>query len=134
MEPPIIHDMKMYARNQLSLSIVRKSGRHSDCKCGQMLATRGKVIQTDRVVLPEGRIANIQDSYKYLSISSANMNHAKDVSIAKYSQKVRQRWKSQLNNRNKIQAINTYHLLAVRHLAGIIRWSQQKINATDVRT
>lgn len=99
-----------------------------------MLATRGKVIQTDRVVLPEGRIANIQDSYKYLSISSANMNHAKDVSIAKYSQKVRQRWKSQLNDRNKIQAINTYHLLAVRHLAGIIRWSQQKINATDVRT
>ncbi|KAF7646703.1 hypothetical protein LDENG_00183640 [Lucifuga dentata] len=37
-----------------------------------MVAKRKKVVRTEGVELPEGRIADIQDSYKYLGIPQTN--------------------------------------------------------------
>ncbi|KAF7644738.1 hypothetical protein LDENG_00216610, partial [Lucifuga dentata] len=87
--------------------------------------------------LPEGRIADIQDSYKYLGIPQANGSHdeeARRSTTAKYLQRVRQVLRSLLNGRNKINAINMYALPVIRYPAGIISWLQQEMDATDVKT
>uniref|UniRef100_A0A8C7X1T6 methylcrotonoyl-CoA carboxylase n=1 Tax=Oryzias sinensis TaxID=183150 RepID=A0A8C7X1T6_9TELE len=43
-------------------------------KCSRMVTKRGKVVHTGGVSLPEGTIADIEDSYKYLGILQANGN------------------------------------------------------------
>ncbi|XP_037837304.1 tetraspanin-33-like [Kryptolebias marmoratus] len=40
----------------------------------RIYSKRGKVIHTERISLPEGKIADIEDSYKYLGIPQANGN------------------------------------------------------------
>lgn len=73
-----------------------------------MVAKRGKVIRTE---LPESRIADIQDIYKYLAIPQANGSNDEDAKkSAKYFQRLRQLLRNQLNVRNRTQAsICTVH-------------------------
>ena len=55
-------------------------------------------------------IADIQTSYKYRGIPQLHWNHdeeARKRATSKYHQGVKQVLKSQLNGKNKIQAINT---------------------------
>ncbi|KAF7656846.1 hypothetical protein LDENG_00035490, partial [Lucifuga dentata] len=84
------------------------------------------------------QIADIKDSYKYLGIPQANRSHdeeARGSTTAKYLQRrVRQVLRSQLNGRNKIQAINMYALPVIRYPAGIISWPQEEMDTTDVKT
>ena len=106
-------------------------------KCGRMIARRGKVIKTDGLELPAGHIADIQTSYKYLGIPQSHGNHdeeARRTATSKYHQRVRQVLKSQLNGKNKIQAINTYALPVIRYPAGIVSWTKEEMEAADVKT
>lgn len=57
--------------------------------------------------LPEGRLADLHDSCKYLGIPQATENQDKDSATAKYLQKVIQVLRNQLNVRNKIEVINS---------------------------
>ncbi|XP_039454945.1 uncharacterized protein LOC120433173 [Oreochromis aureus] len=41
-------------------------------KCSRMATKRGKVVRTEGIKLPEGNIADTEDSYKYLGIPQAN--------------------------------------------------------------
>ncbi|KAF7652639.1 hypothetical protein LDENG_00094320 [Lucifuga dentata] len=50
-------------------------------KCVYEEYYRGKVDRTEGVELPEGRTADIQDSYKYLGIPQANGSHVIGPSI-----------------------------------------------------
>ncbi|XP_076610522.1 uncharacterized protein LOC143335176 [Chaetodon auriga] len=106
-------------------------------KCGRMVCRRGKIITTEGVELPEGNIADVQDSYKYLGIPQTNGNHEEATqrsATAKYLQRVRQVLKSQLNGKNKIQVINTYTLPVIRYPAGIISWPLEEMEASDIKT
>ncbi|XP_051920732.1 uncharacterized protein LOC127600296 isoform X1 [Hippocampus zosterae] len=106
-------------------------------KCSRMVTNRGKVVRTEGVSLPEGTIADIEDSYKYLGIPQANGNlklATRKAATAKYLQRVRQVLRSQLNGKNKTRAINSYALPVIRYPAGIIRWPKEEIQTTDVRT
>ena len=47
---------------------------------------------------------------------------------------MRQVLKSQLNGKNKIQAINTYALPVIRYPAGIVSWTKEEMEAADVKT
>ncbi|KAF7644151.1 hypothetical protein LDENG_00226810 [Lucifuga dentata] len=110
------------------------SGCHSDWI--SIIEWCQKEGRTEGVELPEGRIADIQDSYKYLGIPQANGSHdeeARRSGTAKYLQRVRQVL-SQLDGRNKIQVINMYALPVIRYPAGIISWAQEEMDATDVKT
>ncbi|TWW76590.1 hypothetical protein D4764_13G0012520 [Takifugu flavidus] len=72
-----------------------------------------------------------------LGIPQANGNHeeaARRSATAKYLQRLRQVLKSQLNGKDKIQAINTYALPVIRYPAGIIPWPLEEIQATDIKT
>lgn len=42
-------------------------------KCGWMVSKRGKMTRTEAVGLPEGKIGDIQDSYKYLGIPKTDL-------------------------------------------------------------
>uniref|UniRef100_A0A3B3HDB2 HAT C-terminal dimerisation domain-containing protein n=1 Tax=Oryzias latipes TaxID=8090 RepID=A0A3B3HDB2_ORYLA len=102
-----------------------------------MVTKRGKVVHTGGVSLPEGTIADIEDSYKYLGIPQANGNleqATRKAATAKYLQRVRQVLRSQLNGKNKTRAINSYALPVIRYPAGIIRWPKEEIQTTDVKT
>ncbi|KAF7649379.1 hypothetical protein LDENG_00142260 [Lucifuga dentata] len=95
------------------------------------------MVRTEGVEVPEGRIADIKDSYKYLGIPQASGSHdeeARGSATAKYLQRVRQVLRSQLSGRNKTQAINMYTLPVIRYPAGIISWPQEEMDATDVKT
>ncbi|XP_051931065.1 uncharacterized protein LOC127607055 [Hippocampus zosterae] len=106
-------------------------------KCSRMVTKRGRVVRTEGVSLPEGTIADIEDSYKYLGIPQANGNlelATRKAATAKYLQRVRQVLRSQLNGKNKTRAINSYALPVIRYPAGIIRWPKEEIQSTDVKT
>lgn len=47
---------------------------------------------------------------------------------------VRQVLRSQLNGRNKFQAINMYVLPTIRYPGRIVNWPQKEIYATNVNT
>ena len=56
------------------------------------------------------------------------------IATSKYHQRLRQILKSQLNGKNKIQAINTYALPVIRYPAGIMSWAKEEMEAADVKT
>ncbi|KAI3356768.1 hypothetical protein L3Q82_003449 [Scortum barcoo] len=102
-----------------------------------MVTKRGRVVRTEGVRLSDGNIADIEDSYKYLGIPQANGNLeevARKSATAKYLQRVRQVLRSKLNGNNKVHAINTYALPVIRYPAGIISWSKEEIEATNIQT
>lgn len=55
-----------------------------------MVARRGKVVRTDGVDLPKGRIKDMQH-YKYPGIPQATGDNNGEANTPKYLQKVRQR-------------------------------------------
>lgn len=62
-----------------------------------MVSKRGKTIRTKGVELPEGSIADVRDSYRYLGVPQANVNNeevARKSATAKYLHRVRQVLKS----------------------------------------
>ncbi|KAI3355011.1 hypothetical protein L3Q82_004556 [Scortum barcoo] len=89
-----------------------------DCSCyfflslcgvaNRMGSERVKLIGAVGVKIPEGSIADVQDSYKYHGIQQANGKHdeaARKSAKTKYLQRVKQVLKSQLNGRHKVRAI-----------------------------
>lgn len=73
----------------------------------RMISNRGKIIRAAGAELPEGNIADVEDSYKYLGVAQANWNHEegnRKSAITKYLHKVRQVLRRQLNGQSKSQA------------------------------
>lgn len=96
-----------------------------------------KVVKTEGITLPEGNIADVVDSYKYLGILQANGNQeavASKGAIVKHLQSVTQVLKSQLNGKHKMQAINSCTLPVIRYPAGIITWLKKDLDTTDIKT
>lgn len=139
-------DIKLYAKSERDIdSLIHTTRIYSTDigmsfgleKCSRMVTKRGKVVHTEGVSLPEGTIADVEDSYKYLGIPQANGNleeATRKAATAKYLQRVRQVLRSQLNGKNKVQAINSYALPVIRYPAGIVSWPKEEIQTTDVKT
>ncbi|KAJ0055988.1 hypothetical protein NL108_017219 [Boleophthalmus pectinirostris] len=139
-------DFKLYAKSERDIDLLIHTTRiySTDIgisfgleKCSRMVTKRGKVVHTEGVALPEGTTADVEDSYKYLGIPQANGSLeevTRKAAMAKYLQRVRQVLRSQLNGKNKAQAINSYALPVIRYPAGIISWPKEEIQTTDVKT
>ena len=70
-----------------------------------MISKRGEVMTTEGAELPEGYIANVHNSYKFLRISQENRNYDKATrksATIKHLCRVGQVLRSQLNGQNKI--------------------------------
>ena len=88
------------------------------------------MITIQGVELPDGNLANVEDSFKYLWIPQANGNYGAKVrksATAKYLYGVRQ-----LNSQNKIRAMNTYALPVIRYTASIITRPKGEIEVTEI--
>ena len=106
-------DIKLYAKSERDIdSLIHTTRLYSNDigmsfgleKCSRMVTKRGKVVRTEGIELPEGNIADIEDSYKYVEIPLANGNHeeaARKAATPKYLQRVRQDLRSQLNGKNR---------------------------------
>ena len=93
------------------------------------------MIKTGGLELLAGDIADIHTSYKYLDIPQSHRNHdeeARKTATSKYHQRARQILRSQLNGKNKIQAINTYALPVITYPAGTVSWTKEELDAADV--
>ena len=80
-------------------------------KCGRLIVNRGKVKSTSGISLPEGKIDNIDESYKYLEILQSFGNNVKEVrckATSEYRNRVRRLLSSKLSSKNKVIAINTF--------------------------
>lgn len=77
------------------------------------------------------------DSYRYLGVQQLNEEGTRKAARVKYLHNVGLVLTSHLNDKsmkNKVQAINTYALPVTRHPAGIIRWTKEETEATDIKT
>ncbi len=77
-------DIKLCARNERDInSLIHLTRLYSNDigmsfgpdKCGQMISKRGKVTSTEGIKLPEGNIADVQGSYKYLRVQPVSGSH-----------------------------------------------------------
>ncbi len=139
-------DIKLCARNEQDINTLIYNTRiySNDTgmsfgleKCGRMVSKRGKMISTEGFELPEGSMADVQHSYKYLGIPQANGNHmeaARKSATAKYLHRARQVLKGQLNGINKVRAINTCALPVIRYPLVITGWPKEGIITTDIKT
>ena len=92
------------------------------------------MIRTEMVELPEGSIEDFLDSYRYLGIPQAHSNYEEAVqrsTTVKPLLRARQVLESQLNRKNKIQAINTCTLPVIRLPAGMASWTLEEMQGNS---
>ena len=105
-------------------------------KCGVSILKRGKVVDYEGVLLPDGELMKVveNDGYKYLGILEIDgvMEDEMKMKFRKeYLRRLRSVLKSKLNGRNKFQAINTWAVASLRYGAGIIKWNKEELQNLD---
>ena len=100
-------------------------------KCGVIIMNRGKVKSTDGIELPSGEnIREIEEGgYKYLGIMEYDRvkeQEMKDKFSNEYFRRTKLLFKSKLNGRNKIMALNTWAVSILRYGAGILKWNKNE--------
>ena len=100
---------------------------------------RGKVVKSERVSMPNGKMMkNIEEGgYKYLGILEADgvkNEEMKDQIKKEYIRRVRNILKSKLNGGNIILAISSRAVSIVRYGVGIISSTKMKLEELDWRT
>lgn len=139
-------DIKLYAKNQRDIdSLIHLTRVFSNDigmtfgleKCGRLIISRGKVQQTSGVSMPQGRIDDIAETYKYLGIMQSFRNQDEEMrskATTEYRNRVRRVLQSQLSSRNKITAINAFAVPVIRYPAAVITWRQEDLKAADIGT
>ena len=108
-------------------------------KCGVVILKKGKLIKFDGIHLPNQEIMKEVDEngYTYLGILELDeiKEHEMKIKVtAEYKRRLRLILKSKLNGKNKIQAINTWVVVLLRHGAGIINWKVDELEKIDRMT
>ena len=108
-------------------------------KCEMLIMKREKLIKSEGISIPDGKMMkNIeQGGNKYLGILEADgVKHEEMKGQIKkeYIRRVRNILKLKLNGGNIISAINSRALFILRYRAGIISWTQIKLEELDRKT
>ena len=109
-------------------------------KCAKCIIRAGKKVETENIVLEDNieiKELDFETSYKYLGIEeNAVIEHRKmrEKLGAEYLRRVKKIFKSQLNTKNKVTAINQYALPVVGYSMGIVNWPQDSCKDLDVKT
>ena len=105
-------------------------------KCVRLMVNRGKVKSTSGTSLPESRINDIEESYKYLGILQLFINNDKEVrckAAFEYRNRVRQVLRSKLSSKNKFTAIDTFAVPIIRYPATVASWRQEDLKEAAIR-
>uniref|UniRef100_H3A9T8 Reverse transcriptase domain-containing protein n=1 Tax=Latimeria chalumnae TaxID=7897 RepID=H3A9T8_LATCH len=139
-------DLKLYAKNSdqlqsmlepvssLSKSITMEIGVD---KCAILHAKRGKLKRHDNIQLLDG--AELQElepekHYKYLGMQqllNINTTQIKEAVTATFKKRLKLIMKTQLNAKNKTQAINTWASPVLAYMYGVLKWSKTSLDALD---
>ena len=142
-------DLKLFAKNdkelQELLGIVKdystsiKMMFNTD-KCAKLTMKRGQHSKSSNITLDPGttiRELDNHEEYKYLGISEGagiSHNKMKDKLKKEYIRRIRLVLKSQLNSKNKINAINSLAIPILLYSFPIINWTMGEIKAIDIKT
>jgi len=142
-------DLKCYARDETELStqlcIVEQFSsdinmRIGTAKCAKATFHAGTLVESEGFPLKDCGVindVNVEGCYKYLGIDQCEeMLHSKMKTkvIKEYLHRCRQILSSELNSKNKIQAINMFAVPILRYGCGILNWTQAEVSKLDVAT
>ena len=109
-------------------------------KCAKLTIIRGKYHSSENIVVdPETTIKELDkhESYKYLGISEntgISHNEMKTTLSREYIRRVRMVLRSQLNSKNKFEAINTLAIPILMYSYSIINWTKSELKRLDTKT
>ena len=142
-------DLKLYASNddqqQGELRIVKQFSDDIKMsfgldKCAKASFKKGKLISTGNIELDRETTINELDQdrgYKYLGVDESDgIQHTKmkEKIRKEYYRRVRLIVRSELNGRNKIEAINSLAIPTVQYSFGIIDWKYSELKKLDSKT
>uniref|UniRef100_H3AB33 Reverse transcriptase domain-containing protein n=1 Tax=Latimeria chalumnae TaxID=7897 RepID=H3AB33_LATCH len=139
-------DLKLYTKysdqlqsilelvSSFSKSIVMEIGVD---KCAVLHAKQRKLERHDNIQLLDG--AEIQElepkkHYKYLGMQqllNINTTQIKEAVTATFKKRLKFIMKTQLNAKNKTQAINTWASPVLAYTYGVLKWSKTSLDALD---
>ena len=109
-------------------------------KCAKASFKRGKKVSAEGIPLNDNQVIQDLDqaeTYNYLGIEDGEgvQHHKMKVSIGKeYKRRIKLVFKSELNARNKIAAINTLAVPVILYSYGVIDWELDEIQDLDGMT
>ena len=108
-------------------------------KCAKASFKRGKLASTGNIeIIDDTAIQelNQEEIYKYLGVDESDgIQHSKmKEKIRKYYRRVRLILRTELNGRNKMEAINSLAVPVVQYSFGIIDWKISEIMKIDTKT
>ena len=142
-------DLKLFAKNDEQLEgllTTVKQFSNDICmdfgldKCAKATFLRGRLAKTSSISLdPDTTIRELdpEEMYKYLGVNEGNgINHAamKEKIRKEYYRRVRLVLKTELNSKNRIEAINTLAVPVVQYSYNIINWNPPDIQRMDIKT
>ena len=102
-------------------------------KKGKLTSTRNIVIDVDTEIQELGK----EGGYKYLDVDESGgiqHNKMKEKTRKEYNRRVRAILRTELNGRNKMEAINSLAVAVVQYSFGIIDWKISKLKKIDTKT
>ena len=109
-------------------------------KCAKASFVRGKLQKTSSINLDiDAAIRDLdpEETYKYLGVNEGDgINHAsmKEKIRKEYYRRIRLVLKTELNSKNRIEAINTLAVPVVQYSFNIINWNLADLNRLDTKT
>ena len=108
--------------------------------CAKANFKRGKLASTGNIVInddTEVQELDQEDVYKYLGVDESDgIQHSKmkEKIRKEYNRRVRLILRTELNGRNKIEAINSLAVPVVQYSFGIIDWKISELKKIDTKT
>ena len=142
-------DLKLFAKNDQDLegllNTVKEFSNDIDMefgldKCAKVSFVRGKLQKTSSInpdIDTAIRDLDPEETYKYLGVNEGDgINHAsmKEKIGKQYHRRIRLVLKTELNSKNRIEAINTLAVLVVQYSFNIINWNLADLNRLDTKT
>lgn len=142
-------DLKLFAKNdqQLEGLLTTVSEFSKDIcmefgldKCAKATFVKGKLKESDSIIVDlETAIKELdpESSYKYLGVNEGDgIEHAsmKEKIRKEYYRRIRLVLKTELNSKNRIEAINTLAIPVVQYSFNIINWNMSDILRMDRKT
>jgi len=142
-------DLKLYAKDdqdlegllttvkQFSQDIGMEFGLD---KCAKASFVKGNLTKTTAITLDIDttiRELDLDETYKYLGVNEGNgINHAvmKEKVRKEYYRRIRLILKTELNSKNRIEAINTLAVPVVQYSYNILNWNVSDLQRLDRKT
>ena len=142
-------DLKLYSKNEQEqigeLKIVKQFSDDIGMefgleKCAKASFKKGKLTSTGNIVIDvdtEIQELDQEGVYKYLGVDESDgIQHSKmkEKIRKEYNRKVRSILRTELNGRNKMEAINSLAVPVVQYSFGIIDWKISELKKIDTNT